>query len=281
MTELFKEGIKTFGYEEYIDVFFNLFLVTTKSRKATLIESANDKPFYTKITKWLDKRLVENNLKTIEIGTGSFYPQLIIFNSELVSVREVINLSKNVEGIGKLLGFGCAGELGGKYILSFKINGKEFYTESCFKPPKESFSRKNYEIFSKAAKMLSSEIIDFFAEITYDVISLLTIDDWIEIFSSSQLEIETIFETQNIFEQKSDLSDIFSNTGMNITSEKIDSFENKELFLTWCKKYSQFILFSLCYIKNDPLQIFYPLSDKQEKQTNKIFEKIETQFFSY
>lgn len=260
-------------------VLINLILVKHGVRTATLIESSNLKwssektkyMFLKFMNKWNQDPNCGSRFEVDENGPSN---RLLVYNKNRVK-RLNININGNIEDkIGILLDFVCPNEIYSKktkYTISIYgktkhiLNNKmfEIRTEICVSDFKklEPIIKKIVENYTNCLKKYFSDInITYVKKIKYDIPLLLHLLD-------KSISDITILE-KNI---KKELSNEFDNNSFFVTRNEILKIDNKNI------KKNHIILWKtiLLYIKNDPIQIFYPISLEQNEEMEKYIKKFE------
>lgn len=316
----FRTAIRRFRSVYALAAIFNVYLVFVRARKATLIESADyigvDVRFYhefytflrlysekpqragspsppkrtlpspTRRAKSPDLKYIKSRISLLHLESEN--PQLLVFNENEVPRAKAMELVQTTDGMGRLLGFHCAGDIGGSHLLSFNLLYGDnepipFYVELCSGPPSADFIRKTLARFKRAAIALGAALGERLDVNVHQKRSLSS-EEWIALLRA----IDGEDSEDALFiacENRSSLANIALNAQLNLTKAKIEAFRDdaagRRAFVEFLTKYRQMLIFVLAFSTHDPIEaiIGTNLSPPVLQTLGEQMEAIERMFY--
>ena len=279
--KLFYDGITTFtelGYEReiFFEVVFNVYLVCTNARTATLIESANynENPFYKDfkewITKWICKIDLNCGLYGVEFSDIK-NPQYLVFND---SKKDIDYTDWNKVDMGNVLGFSCPGELSSKYSLIYSVlyEGEpyEFYVETCKEKVSDAIALEKLDIFQKSADKLNMGLT---IEADNNKIYLQSGDLLQAVYYEPKYDL--------IFKLKDNIANEVAQFGFEKTAEILEDFEEKDnTFKSFIKDNYYTIREMLDFVDTDPFKLTGNLTAKENALFNERIALVENDYYA-
>jgi hypothetical protein len=231
-------------HQNLLEVAFNIVLVNRKARKATLIESADYSyddtifPFIkNNYNKLLNSNITAKNRTLIP-------PQFLIYYKDVPRAEVDAALNTDI-GMGKILGFLCAGQLGGAFSIAYYINETIFYIESCAERPTQDMVDQiiqRYDSFKQIGTELGYNV-------TYEIQERLLGNDILELLINSNIN--------GLFNNKSSVFDFYNELGYVITADCFNPEITLDKLRDLFTKYDRLWIVIACNIIYDPAKMFY------------------------
>lgn len=242
---------------------FNIFLVSEGIRTATLIEALNPPALLQAVTAAASHRGARTRRNRLPIferlpdhvrifecpqgpGTGSTdtQPSLIVYDSRQYNETDVRRMSASEAQLGRLLGFQCAGELGGRYTLRFlvSIGGGplyNFYSEACAGAVNKELATRRFAGIEAAADLFSA-IVGCTVRVNMAIIdTVYETRRWIMMISNPK-------SGDDAFLNRDSLADILDSFYMGQSAQYIRAASSSEEFTEFLDDFGSVLVFMLC-----------------------------------